>query len=148
MFFIYRKWITQLDSFEFYVTYGRWKRETFNHVTTWTCNESDEYQIVLEGDAQDFNEVWLKGRFPDGHTQKDILTVKRRGIAVMQLSWLSSDGGRYFYPMPKIKTLSSGEVEYFWEKNSLQHKLANKIGEYYNESSLEELARRLQLQIK
>lgn len=152
-FFWYKYWISTKDEFDFYITHWVWEAKVFNHVSTWICKDTDEYQLVEWNIVRNnFREDWTR-IFPDNENNTSYqLFLKRNGIIVREFTWVSCDGGRVWMPIPEMKNLWDTnswdfKIEYFFKKNSLKFRMLQKIWEHWSETSFERLFERAKIKI-
>lgn len=123
-FFCYKSWINTQDEFDFFIQHSTWEKKNFDDVETWTCKDTDEYQLVLwDIEMNNFHQKWTE-IFPDNeHNKKYKLFLKRNGIIVREFRWVSCDGWRVFMPIPK-----SNKWEPYLKRDSLEFRMLEKIG--------------------
>jgi hypothetical protein len=152
-FFLYKFWISTKDEFDFYITHWVWEKKPFDHVQTWICKDTDEYQLVEWNPVvKNFKESWTK-IFPDNENNESCqLFLKRNGIVVREFTWIYCDGWRVFMPLPDSKNVwgktSKGlKIEYSFQKDSLKFRMLHQIWDYWREESFERLLERAGIKI-
>lgn len=152
-FFWYKFWISTKDEFDFYITHWVWEKKIFDHVQTWICKDTDEYQLVEWNTVvRQFKQPWTK-IFPDNENNDSCqLFLKRNGIIVREFTWVYCDGWRVWMPIPDSKNLwdndDSSSREYYFIRNSLKYRMLQKLWEYGSESSFDRLFERAKISIK
>ena len=152
-FFWYKYWISTKDEFDFYITHWVWEKKLFDHVQTWICKDTDEYQLIEWNPiTRNFKESWTKV-FPDNENNKSCqLFLKRNGIIVREFTWVYCDGGRVWMPIHDRKKhwkTNKREciMDYFFLKDSLQYRMLQKIWNYWSEDSFERIFEQAKIKI-
>ena len=151
-FFWYKYWISTKDEFDFYITHWVWEKKLFDHVQTWICKDTDEYQLVEWNTVvENFKEIWTD-IFPDNENNFSYqLFLKRNGIIVREFTWVSCDGGRVRMPIPDRKNHWKNKreciMDYFFLKDSLEYRMLQKIWNYWSEDSFERLFEQAKIKI-
>lgn len=149
--FIWLKiWLWKLDKFEYFINYWKWERKVFWWITTWVCEDTDEYQLVLWNNVTDnFKENWTK-IFPDNENNYSCeLFLKRNWIIVREFIWWYFDWGRTFLPLPeRVYDENNPEKDFFYYiKDSLKYKMIYQIWDFWSETSFERLFERAKIKI-
>lgn len=154
LFFIYKNWIATKDEFDFFITHSHWEFKLFDNTQTWICEDTDEYQLVeWNVVVEKFQEEWTR-IFPDNNNNASYqLFLKRNGIIVREFTWVSCDGGRVWMPIPERKNHCESvgwtcQMEYFFQKNSLNYRMLLKIWVSWSETSFDRLFERAKIYIK
>ncbi len=110
-----------------------WNEEHIDDNQLWICASDSGFRIVPAWNEkhQEYSEPWTKG-FPDPHCSRYRVHLMIAGQSVKEVFFISLDGGRYFVPMPEVRLLASGGVEYYWNKHSLEMKLFQIVGNLYS----------------
>lgn len=146
-----------IHNFERFLTHSNWTDEHIKHTLVWICSEDAIFQIEKGDETEDFTEEWTR-KFPDVHgSRRYSVYLKIAGNIIKELTFISVDGGRYFVPMPKIRTIGkeiigtdSQKVEFYWETTSLEYKVGQIIGRFYGAmaDNLEEFAQHTGIMIE
>lgn len=142
LFWWYRRWIGNIDRFDSLIRSETWEKKNFDGVETWTCKDTDEYQLVLGNSMVEwYKEKWTE-IFPDNkHNTSYELLLKRNGIIVRKFSWIYCDGGHVFMPIPEHNKWSL-----YFKKDSLKYRMLDKIG-YSNHLDFQEIFKEAEIQI-
>jgi len=138
-----------LITFEEYIEEHDWNKEIIDHKEVWICAHDNAFQIEIGERLDNFSEKWTKV-YPDTYgtwSQRVYLSIN--GTRIKQLTFVAADGGRIFVPLPKTEVnRQNSEINYIWDRNSLEFKVGRIIGEYYIYNSLEGVAERSKIEIK
>lgn len=150
LFLLYKLWIWKLDKFNYYITHSEWERKNFWWKTTWICNDTDEYQLVLWEDVtKNFKEPWTKIFSDNENNFSCELFLKKNWIIVNEFIWVYLDWVRTFIPIPNRKYGENEDQDYFYfKKNSVEYKMMMKIWDFWRENSFESLFERTKIYIE
>jgi hypothetical protein len=104
------------------------------------ADADNTFQIEQGERNREFQERWTTV-YPDPNSFVYPVYLKINGTIIKELTFISMDGGRIFVPMAEIRPASGGNIEYFWNLNSLEIKVCKIIGTYYRHENLEGVAR-------
>lgn len=127
-----------LQDFETLLVESAWDKEFIEGFEVWVCKSNNTFQIQRGERTRDFTERWTT-MFPDRNSSAYPVFLKIGGTVVKELTFISMDGGRIFVPMADLRP-SNGDVEYFWNVNSLEVKVCRIVGTYYIHKDLEGVA--------
>lgn len=137
---------TTLRDFEDMLARSSWTKSYIDHTEFWIADVDNTFQIERGEQSRDFTERWTKVH-PDPNSASYPIYLKIGGIVVKELTFISADGGRIFVPMPGVRPLPNGTVDYFWNLGSLEVRVCRVVGEYYRYNDLEGVARRSNVSI-
>jgi hypothetical protein len=129
-----------LRDFENLLETSRWTKSVIGHTEVWMADADNTFQIEQGKRTREFRERWTTV-YPDPNSSAYPVYLKINGTIIKELTFISMDGGRILVPMPGVRPLSGGAVEYFWNLNSLEVKVCRIIGSYYGYQDLEGVAR-------
>jgi len=144
LFVLYKKWLWNLDEFNYYMTHSKWERKNFWWKTTWICNDTDKYQLVeWEDITKNFKEVWTNN-FPDNENNYTCkLYLKKNWIIIRDFNWLYWDWGRIFMPLPYYSIEG-----YYFNINWIEYKMMLKIWNLWNYDTFTLLLKELNINLK
>lgn len=149
--------VQYLDTWEYHLSNSNWAEEELTSLdetkTVSTCESDMTFQIVHyveEYESATFGS-WSKG-FPDPTSHKCLVDLNVSGATVKRLQFAHLDGFRYLVPVPEIAVTpnegeSSGPLEYYYDRNSIEFLVGKIIGYFDHGINLEEFARRQQIKI-
>lgn len=137
---------TTLRDFEDMLASSSWSKTHIDNNEYWIANDDNMFQIEIGERSQDFTERWTK-LHPDPNSASYPIYLKIAGVITKELTFISADGGRIFVPMPGVRPLPDGTVDYFWNLSSLEVRVCRIVGEYYIYDNLEGIARRSNVSI-
>ena len=137
---------TTLSDFERLVESSNWTKRLIDHRTLWICDDDNTFQIEQGQQTREFRERWTTGH-PDPSSSASPVYLRIGPVVVRELTFISMDGHRIFVPMPELRPVGDDEVEYFWNRNSLEVKVCRIIGEYYIYENLDGVGRRSRVAI-
>ena len=126
-----------LNTFVKFLSSNNWEKVSDNP-EKWIFMEDNSFAIEVgeQTTNEKFSEQWIEP-FPDKNTKSKEVYLKINGERIVKpLLFVSADGGRYFIPLPKIGE-AYGKRYYYWQKDSLDYKVCNIIGDFYREKNLE-----------
>lgn len=129
-----------LQDFEQLLELSSWHKTTVNDSEVWVCDSNNTFQIERGERTRDFTERWTTV-YPDRNSSAYPIYLKIGGVIIKEIVFIAMDGGRIFVPMADIRPVSNGNVEYFWNLNSLNVKVCRVIGDYYIYKNLEGIAK-------
>ena len=128
-----------LGGFEKLVESAQWTKELINNQDVWVCSTNALFQIVLEGDSEEFSEPWTQV-YPDKlGSGKYTASLKINGTIIKQILIVWCDGGRIRVPLPRVKTSGDDRI-FYWSSDSLEFKLGKLIGNFYSYGTIEGVA--------
>lgn len=127
-----------LEYFQAMLVQGKWRKEYLDERETWICEENANLRMVLQEASEPFVESWTRS-FPDGRGMRCEVELKTNGSTIKSLTFIHLDGHRILVPMPRIIPGKQDPI-YFWEKDSLEYKVVQVIGDYYIHESIEGVA--------
>lgn len=146
-----------LNAWESHLRNSNWVKEELSSLdeskTVYICESDMNFQIIhyVESfDGATFGK-WSKV-LPDSTSDKCIVDLNVSGATVKRLQFAHLDELRYLVPVPKITVRSneggsSGPLEYYYNRNSIEFLVGKIIGYFDPEIDLEEFARRQQIKI-
>jgi hypothetical protein len=129
---------TTFAAFERMLRTSKWRKEHIDNKTVWVCENDNTFQFSASDDNREFNESWTSV-FPNQGTSMFHINLTMGGTIVKSLPFISADGGQYTLPLPEIKIID-GKQFFFWSSDSIEVKIAEIIGNFYRNRSLEEVA--------
>jgi len=115
-----------------------WIREFIGTQEIWMSEVDNMFQIELAGTRRDFSEEWTR-RLPDKHGSSAFpVLLKVQGVEIKELTFISCDGGRIIVPMPEADAVGA----FAYDRNSLEYKVGQIVGQFYIYNTLEGVARR------
>lgn len=135
-----------LENFERMLESSTWTKAVINQAEVWLADQDNTYQIESGERSREFTERWTKVH-PDPNSSAYPVHLKLNGTTIKELTFISMDGGRIFVPMAEVRQAKEGEVEYFWNLNSLEVKVCRIVGSYYRYENLEGVAERSRVAI-
>lgn len=133
--------------FEQLTTSANWEKELIDNEEVWICNADRTFQVhVGPACADSFSEEWTKSFQDQEHNRMIPVLLKINGTTVKELLFVATDGFRYLLPLPR-RTMLDGHGVHAWDRNRLDFKVGRIIGKYHRETSLEEVADRLGVEI-
>ena len=118
-----------------------WVREFVGGREVWISEVDNMFQIELGDNTREFSEEWTR-RFPDRHGSAAFpVLLKVQGVEIKQLTFISCDGGRIIMPMPKVAQVEE-QSPYTYDRNSLEYKVGQVIGQFYIHKTLDGAAHR------
>lgn len=129
-----------LRDFEQTLENSTWSKTVIDHTEVWLADTDNAFQIARGERSKDFKERWTTV-YPDPNSAAYPVFLKIAGNVVKEITFISMDGGRIFVPMPDIRPLGPGTVDYFWNLQSLEVEVCRVIGDYYIYKNLEGVAR-------
>ena len=135
-----------LSDFEHVLESSKWTKSLIDQHTIWICDDDNTFQIEESQERRDFREPWTT-IYPDRSSSASPVYLRIGPVVVKELTFISMDGHRIFVPMAELRPVGDDEVEYFWNRNSLQVKVCKIIGEYYIYENLDGVARRSRVAI-
>lgn len=146
-----------LDNFEIFLkTKGNWEKRQVDKSEVYFYKNNNNYKIETSNEIEKewtARESWMEN-FPDPHISEWKVYLKYGESKIAEFSFLSCDGGRYFLPIPEKRCLEKGDdyrclkFEYFWNKNSIEYKLGEVIGDFYRGKNLKETAKFCDIKIE
>lgn len=131
--------INNLEKYIYFLEHGHWVKEFINENEIWICREDPMFQIEELDDSSDFTEPWTQV-YPDKFgSGKNPVNLTIYGVPIKQLYFIYCDGGRINVPMPELKT-ENDKIKYYWNKNSIEYKVARIIGSFYIYDNIEGVA--------
>lgn len=116
-----------------------WQKEFINHQEVWIYRGNNLLQIKSGNNSESFTEKWTQV-YPDKFgSSRHYVYLKAYGVTIKQIPFISCDGGRIFVPMPEFRVVND-KIEYYWNKNSLEFKLGQLIGDFYAYGSIDGVA--------
>jgi hypothetical protein len=129
-----------LRDFEQMLENSTWSKTVIDHTEVWLADTDNTFQIERGERSKDFSERWTTV-YPDPNSSAHpVFFLRVAGSVVKEITFISMDGGRIFVPMPDIRPLGPGTVDYFWNLQSLELKVCRVIGDYYIYETLEGVA--------
>ncbi|MBE3064164.1 MAG: hypothetical protein IMZ69_04010, partial [Spirochaetes bacterium] len=135
-----------LADFEHLLESSRWTKTLIDRRTIWVCDDDNTFQVEEGQQTREFRERWTTV-YPDPNSSASPVYLRIGPVVVKELTFISMDGHRIFVPMPELRPLGDEEVEYFWNRNSLDVKVCRIIGQYYIYENLDGVARRSRVAI-
>jgi len=136
-----------LKRFENFIVDSKWEKEYIDNKEVWVCNDESTFQIEISSKSEVFSEEWTKV-FPDKvNSGKCKVSLVINGNKIKETYFVYADGYRIFVPLPKIKYNENNKRYLYWERDSLEYKMAQIIGEFYDYNSLEGVAGRTNIKI-
>jgi len=118
-----------------------WVRQMIGNREVWNSEVDNQFQIERGERRRGFSEDWTR-RFPDEHGSSAYsVLLKVQGVEIKQLTFISCDGGRIFVPMPTATAVAKGQLSFSYERNSLEYKVGQIVGQFYIYETLEGVAR-------
>ncbi len=130
-----------LRDFEHYVDASPWRKQYIDDRAVWVCDADNTFQIEEGQQRREFEERWTKV-YPDKSSSAWPVYLKIGPVVVRELTFIMMDGGRIFVPMPELRPRGGDEVEYLWNRSSLEVKVCRIIGQHYIYENLEGVGRR------
>lgn len=127
--------------------HAKWLKGFIDKQEVWTCEDDVLYQIAIGMDGDEFDEEWTRG-FPDPTCSRLPVYLKVDGAVVRELTFVSLDGGRYFVPLPEIRTVSPEERSFYWDTTSLEFRVGRLVGHLHlQDETLETFANKRGIEI-
>jgi len=120
---------------------SHWQKRIIDGVEIWVCDDDNTFQIQSGAQSRDFREAWTTV-YPDPASRAYPVYLKIGDVVIKELTFISLDGGRISVPMAEARPAEGGNVEYFWNVNSLEVKVGEVVGSYHIYKSLEGVAQR------
>lgn len=130
-----------LSDFEHLLEAGKWTKRLIDERTIWVCDDDNTFQIERGQRTREFGERWTT-LYPDPSSFATPVYLRIGPVVIKQLTFVSMDGHRIFVPIPQLRPVGGDQVEYFWNRNSLELKVCGIIGEYYIYENVDGVARR------
>jgi len=128
-----------IKTFEKYVDKSSWSNELINNKEVWVCDKDNTFQIRINRDSEPFTEKWIRRFSPsvdkDGSEKHEVL-LSVNGNKIKSYYFVIFDSGRIIVPLAK---LASNGTRY-WERNSLDFKIAKIIGSFGFYKTIEKVA--------
>ena len=117
-----------------------WVREMIGDREVWISEVDNLFQIEVGRRDRAVSEEWTR-RFPDadGSSTYPVL-LKVQGVEIKQLVFISCDGGRIFVPRPVATPMGDQQLSFSYERNSLEYRVGQIIGQFYIYNTLEGVA--------
>jgi hypothetical protein len=117
-----------------------WVREMIGDGEVWISEVDNLFQIEVDRRDGAFSEEWTR-RFPDaGGSSAYPVFLKVQGVEIKQLVFISCDGGRIFVPRPAATPTGDRQLSFSFERNSLEYRVGQIIGQFYIYNTLEGVA--------
>ena len=136
-----------IKTFEKHVEESSWSKEFIGNKEVWICGEDNAFQIEIDDKDEEFREKWTKV-FPDSNgSGKHEVFLSINGNRIKSHIFVWADGGRILVPLPKTES-KDDKVIYYWERNSLDFKIGNIIGNFYIHNNIEGVAKMAGIEIR
>lgn len=138
-----------IETFEKYVSNPLdWERKLIDGKEVWIYKKDSSFQIETEQQLRPFTEPWMKPFSFDLNARegrKYNVSLLISGNKIHQVYFIQIEPNKSFVPMPKQEFKNGKPKKYFWERNSLEHKIYKIIKPFYDKSSLEDMAEKSDL---
>lgn len=124
---------------------SEWDKQIIKATTVHVCRDNSTYQIEIGKPSEQFNEPWSDVYSDKLHSRRIPVYIKIDGQRIQEVSFVSCDGGRIFVPLPNWPEEEGGE--FYWEKDSLEFKLGEIIGEFHSYGGLSGIAEKSKIKI-
>ncbi|MDD5039887.1 MAG: hypothetical protein PHY34_01930 [Patescibacteria group bacterium] len=130
----------------------KWKKINISRdESNWQYETHPEFVIEIDevGHNWTTKEGWMKD-YPDETKHVRAVKIKVNGQALVSVEFISLDGGRYFIPVPERKLISgqSEKANFSYWYTPIQVGIANIIGRYYRDETLEKFMNRHSLTVQ
>ena len=119
-----------------------WERKLIDGKEVWIYKKDSSFQIKTEQQLRPFTEPWMEPFSFDLNAKKGRkynVSLLISETKIHQIYFIQIEPNKSFVPMPK-QEFKNGKLEkYFWERNSLEHKIYKIIKPFYDKSSLEDM---------
>lgn len=113
--------------FERFLESDNWEKVEFGPTEKWIYKDDNSFVIEIIDNDRSFVEPWTD-KFADKKAFALTVNLKLNGELVHKsLTFVLVDGCRNCVPCPKVSN-AYDEIYYFWDKNSLEYKIFEKIG--------------------
>ena len=112
----------------------------------WISDVDNMFQMAIGDNDGQFDEPWTR-RFPDRFGAWGFpVTLEVQGVAIRQLRLVACDGGRIVVPIPDRKMVGDQGL-FSFDRNSLEYKVAQIIGQFYIYETLDGVARHARVEV-
>ncbi len=117
-----------LAVFERLLELPKWEKILPDHPQKWIFTDDNSFTIEVSGESREFVENWTK-RFLDQKAYAVDIYLKISGELVAKpLLFVGVDGWRNFVPLPRQAEDAEGDRYFYFDKNSLEFKVFERIG--------------------
>lgn len=138
----------KIISFDYNIEKWKWKKELIYNNEIWICENNPMFQIKKWDNYWDFSESWTQV-YPDKNwSWKYSIELLINWVIIKTLYWIYCDWHKISVPLPKIENINDSEIVYFWNKNSIEFKVAKIIWEFHIYKNIEWVANISKIEIR
>lgn len=121
-----------------------------NHLSFYRHKKYPNFQIVIDGDkevVENFQAEWINDKlYPDKtNNASHYVRLEANAMLLDKELFVSLDGHRYFYPVPKVFRGENDEREFYYDRQQIQ--LAKIVGRHHFGKDIYDFAKECKIPI-